>query len=101
MPIYEYECDECMHQFEDIQSMSNDMVPCGEPCPECGKNGSIRKSFRTAPTGTSDSTMTPDKKTGGRWSEMMDRVKNSGQVPKRYHENLDKATSRTGRRWSG
>ena len=100
MPIYEYECDACRHQFEEMQTMANDKVPCGLPCPECGEE-KVRKGFRSAPAGSADSTLTPDKATGGRWSELMDRVKNSGQVPKKYHDNLDKASSRTGRRWRG
>jgi len=101
MPIYEYECDGCSHQFEESMSMSNDKVPCGEACPCCGEVGMVRKGFRTAPAGASDSTMTPDKKTGGQWSEMIERVKHSGQVPKRYHEKLDQSSKRTGRHWSG
>ena len=34
MPIYEYRCDECGHELEAIQKMSDD--PLTE-CPECGK----------------------------------------------------------------
>ena len=34
MPIYEYECDECGHQFEIIQKMSDDKLSV---CPECNK----------------------------------------------------------------
>lgn len=34
MPIYEYRCPDCQHQFEVIQKMSDDPVTV---CPECGK----------------------------------------------------------------
>jgi len=34
MPIYEYQCQECGHELEAIQKMSDD--PLTE-CPECGK----------------------------------------------------------------
>ena len=34
MPIYEYECDECGHQFEILQKMSDDKLSV---CPECNK----------------------------------------------------------------
>ncbi|MDX1336226.1 MAG: zinc ribbon domain-containing protein [Gammaproteobacteria bacterium] len=34
MPIYEYRCDECGHELEAIQKMSDE--PLTE-CPECGK----------------------------------------------------------------
>ncbi|GIS70211.1 MAG: hypothetical protein CM1200mP9_10320 [Gammaproteobacteria bacterium] len=34
MPIYEYECVSCEHQFETIQRISEDPLL---DCPECGK----------------------------------------------------------------
>jgi putative FmdB family regulatory protein len=34
MPTYVYRCDDCGHQFELFQKMSDDPV---ETCPECGK----------------------------------------------------------------
>ncbi len=36
MPIYEYGCPSCGHQFEEIQKVSDD--PMTE-CPACGENG--------------------------------------------------------------
>ena len=101
MPTYEYECNGCKFQFEDFQlSMSNDKIACGKPCPNCGEK-KVRKGFRTAPVGSADMTLTPDKATGGRWSEMMEKIKGSGQVPPKYHDKLDQSTKRTGRRWFG
>ena len=35
MPLYEYQCDECGHRFEQIQKFSDPIV---EICPACGKN---------------------------------------------------------------
>lgn len=34
MPIYEYRCPDCSHEFEEIQKMSDDPVRL---CPVCGK----------------------------------------------------------------
>lgn len=34
MPIYEYECDECGHVFEQLQKFSDEPL---KTCPECGK----------------------------------------------------------------
>lgn len=34
MPIYEYQCQECQHQLERLQKMSDDPL---KDCPECGK----------------------------------------------------------------
>lgn len=34
MPIYEYACKSCSHQFDALQKMSDDVLV---DCPECGK----------------------------------------------------------------
>ena len=39
MPIYEYKCSKCGHQFEIIQRFSDNPL---ESCPECGQK-SIKK----------------------------------------------------------
>ncbi len=36
MPIYEYRCQECGHELEKLQRMSDDPL---RDCPECGKAG--------------------------------------------------------------
>ncbi len=35
MPIYEYKCSNCGHQFEKIQKFSDDPL---KKCPNCDKN---------------------------------------------------------------
>lgn len=40
MPIYQYQCDECDHDFEKIQKFSDE--PLTE-CPACGKEESLKK----------------------------------------------------------
>ena len=39
MPLYEYECDQCGHRFEQIQKFSDDPI---ETCPSCGA-AAVRK----------------------------------------------------------
>lgn len=34
MPLYEYECSNCHHRFEKIESFS---APTEQECPKCGK----------------------------------------------------------------
>jgi putative FmdB family regulatory protein len=38
MPLYEYQCDACGHQFEKIQKFSDPVV---DVCPKCG--GAVKK----------------------------------------------------------
>ena len=40
MPIYQYRCTECEHEFELVQSFND---PAIEKCPKC--NGVVRKQF--------------------------------------------------------
>ena len=41
MPIYEYRCPDCGHEFEKIQSFSDDPV---KDCPSCGASD-VRKKI--------------------------------------------------------
>lgn len=39
MPIYEYQCSNCQHQFDVMQKMGDDSITL---CPNCSKNTAIR-----------------------------------------------------------
>lgn len=41
MPLYEYECAECGHVWEDMQSMADREKPLSEPCPACQARGTV------------------------------------------------------------
>jgi putative FmdB family regulatory protein len=43
MPTYDYKCDGCGHQFEEMQSFSADPL---KTCPKCG-NDQLRRLFGT------------------------------------------------------
>ena len=45
MPIYEYRCDSCGHQFDALQKLSDDPL---RDCPECGE--SALKKMLSAPS---------------------------------------------------
>jgi len=40
MPIYEYRCDSCGHEFETIQKVSEDPL---QTCPDCEQNTLVKK----------------------------------------------------------
>ncbi len=44
MPIYEYACQNCQHQFETLQKMSEDPL---KDCPKCGES-SLKKLVSAA-----------------------------------------------------
>ena len=42
MPIYEYQCSTCEHEFEQIQKFSD---PAVTDCPQCSAQGSVSKKL--------------------------------------------------------
>lgn len=99
MPNYGYVCEGCSYKFEKVLKMSERDVPLKEKCPKCNKK-KVNKDFETLLPGLgSDTTLTPDKATGGRWSELMNKMKNG--LSKKYHSKLENTKSKTGRLWRG
>ena len=45
MPIYEYACAACAHEFEQIQKFSDSSV---RDCPHCNKKGSVHRQLSTS-----------------------------------------------------
>ena len=99
MPNYGFLCEKCDFKFEKMLKISERELPLKEECPSC-KNKSVCKDFASlTPCLSSDSTMNPDKATGGRWSELMGRMKTG--LSKKHHAKLDKTKTNTGRLWRG
>ncbi len=40
MPFYEYRCDDCGHELEVMQKMSDDRLT---DCPECGQSSLVKQ----------------------------------------------------------
>tara|TARA_R110002020_G_scaffold308322_2_gene524035 strand:- start:1058 stop:1351 length:294 start_codon:yes stop_codon:yes gene_type:complete len=97
MPMYDYKCEKCNEFWEEHLSMSNNKKPCGEKCPHCGEKNSVILHIGGFPGVNVDTTLTADKVTGGRWSEITNRIKSS--LPDRYSKNVRDDMS--GHRWKG
>jgi len=41
MPIYQYKCSECDHEFEAFHKISEREVPKSKPCPSCNVEGHV------------------------------------------------------------
>lgn len=98
MPTYDYQCETCNHQFDKFELIATRDDPCKEPCPECNEN-TVRRGWFNAPAGGVDATLTPDKATGGQWSQLMNKMKKSPVIDRASKVNLDAASSRTGARY--
>ena len=91
MPIYEYKCLKCKHQFEVIQRFSDNPV---ESCPECNQK-SVQKlvsapSFRLKGGGWYET----DFKTGSK-KNIVDTKDEKPKQPKEQTKKTDKSKKQT------
>ena len=89
MPNYAFKCEKCEHTFDEMLSLSNRDEPLKKPCHKCKKKKIIRDWGASTPSLAMDATLTPQKVVGSQFKEVIDKIKSSGQVPKRFHEKLD------------
>ncbi len=54
MPIYDFKCNECNHEFEKVLMIADYETPLAEPCPNCDTSGEIEQFLSSAP-GIADS----------------------------------------------
>ena len=85
MPIYEYKCSNCGHQFEKIQKFSDDPL---KKCPNCDKNALNKlissPSFRLKGSGWYET----DFKTGNK-KNILNREKDTKDSTKSKKKNKD------------
>ena len=91
MPIYEYKCSKCEHQFEVIQRFSDNPV---ESCPECNKKP-VQKlvsapSFRLKGRGWYET----DFKTGSK-KNIVDIKDEKAKQPKEQTKTADKPKNKS------
>jgi len=41
MPLYDFECESCNHNYEEFQTIANMDKPLKMPCPACESKGNI------------------------------------------------------------
>lgn len=100
MPSYDFICNKCNKKWEQFLSISNRDNPISEPCPHCSCKECIQKSWEDTSLNIGcDLTLTPNKATGGRWNELMQKMKSG--LPSRYAKKLDSPNNMSGRRWKG
>ena len=97
MPNYNYECSKCEMVWDEIHPIADKDKPTTLPCPHCKKKKCVTKSWKDCTPGLgADWNLTPDKASGGRWSELMTRIKSS--QPKRQQARFDQGNNHRGRK---
>lgn len=92
MPTYEYHCTSCGYRFDEFLKMKDRGKPEKRACTECGEK-KIKQGFFTPPVGGTDATLKPSSD----FKEILNSVKHNGAVPKKFHDNIDRAANRDGR----
>lgn len=98
MPTYAFKCEKCDHCFDEMLSYNDREIPTTKACPNCNKKKVVRDWGASTPSLAMDTTLSPSKVVGTQFKEVIDKIKSSGQVPKRFHSKLDdSANMRAGR----
>lgn len=74
MPIYQYKCNACDHEFDVMSSFADKQNPESEPCPNCGKQEI--KACITAPNMSHLGTKSVHARAGG-FNEVLRKIKKS------------------------
>jgi putative FmdB family regulatory protein len=93
MPNYAFKCEKCKHCFDEMLSYEHRDEPIKKACPQCKKKKIIRDWAACTPSLAMDTTLSPSKVVGSQFKEVIDKIKTSGQVPKRFHSKLDESAS--------
>jgi putative FmdB family regulatory protein len=93
MPNYAFKCEKCDHTFDEILNYKERDLPTTKPCPKCKKKKVVKDWGASNPSLAMDMTLCPNKVVGSQFKDVIDKIKSSGQVPKRYHEKLDNSVN--------
>ncbi len=77
MPLYDFECEKCSHNYEEFYTIAELDVPLSKPCPSCKKKGGIIRivgTGRIVDSGRLESTKGRLKPTKD-FTEVMTRIK--------------------------
>ena len=84
--------------WEEIHPMSDRDTPTKLPCPHCKAEECVSKSWKNCtPSLGADWNLTPNKVSGGRWNELMSKIK--AGMPENARKRFDKGNNAKGTRW--
>ena len=73
MPLYEYQCKECGHSFEEIVPYSDREKPTQQECPSCKKIGAIARAM-SALNISYQGGKTVMQRAGNTWNELLRKI---------------------------
>ena len=90
MPIYEYHCESCEHEFEELLHVSKRGEPLEEPCPECNEK-TIKKGVSLTIMGA-DATLTLNKQCPG-FTNKMEQIAKGPTINRAAKKNIEAAAN--------
>jgi len=72
---YTYICNECQHLWEDRLLYEQRESPCTQPCPSCEHQGSVCRTFTSAPRISYHGAKTILQRAGSGWNDVLNKVK--------------------------
>lgn len=84
MPLYDYNCDACGHEFCEQLRMDDRKIPVQSPCPNCKKSNTVQQSIKAVPFVTSSiSTL---RRAGSEWGDVLKKVKKASGKGNTIHD---------------
>ena len=78
MPMYDYICSKCEHEFERLLTLSKRLEPESEPCEKCGEKN-IKQTLKWAAS-VGDPVRMGMKKPGGDFKEVMHKINDNNPL---------------------
>jgi putative FmdB family regulatory protein len=95
MPMYDYQCRNCDHEFEEALRMDNRKNPTRRKCRECGRK-MISQVISKSRMATVDSVNIGMTKPDATYSEVIDKINERTGIKGTRYEVQDRLSGRTG-----
>ena len=95
MPVYDYQCRNCDHEFEETLRMDNRKRPTRRKCPECERK-MISQVISKSRMATVDSVNIGVTKPDATYSEVIAKINETNAIKGTRYEVHDRLTGRTG-----
>ena len=92
-PIYDYQCRNCDHEFEEIHMIVDRKKPTRRKCPECGRK-MVKQLLGKHPISMVDSVNIGRTKPDGGYSEVIARINEGQNIKGTKYELQDRLSRR-------
>lgn len=84
MPLYDYHCDACGHEFTEQLRIDDRKIPVENPCPKCNQSKNIQQTIK--PVGFVSSSISTLRRAGSEWGDVLKKVKKASGKGNTIHD---------------